>query len=84
MKVMQFAYYGWDSIHLPYKYTENYVAYTGTHDNDTMLGWLWSLSRRSAANCLLIVALRAIGAPVGRRAPCCARFLKRFGKRPHA
>ena len=42
MKVMQFAYYGWDSIHLPYKYTENYVAYTGTHDNDTMLGWLWS------------------------------------------
>ncbi len=42
MKVMQFAYYGWDSIHLPYKYTENYVAYTGTHDNDTMLGWLWA------------------------------------------
>lgn len=42
MKVMQFAYYGWDSIHLLYKYTENYVAYTGTHDNDTMLGWLWS------------------------------------------
>lgn len=42
MKVMQFAYYGWDSAHLPYKYTENYVAYTGTHDNDTMLGWLWA------------------------------------------
>lgn len=42
MKVMQFAYYGWDSVHLPYKYTENDVAYTGTHDNDTMLGWLWA------------------------------------------
>ena len=42
MKVLQFAYYGGDSVHLPYKYTENYVAYTGTHDNDTMLGWLWA------------------------------------------
>lgn len=42
MKVMQFAYYGADSVHLPYRYTEDYVAYTGTHDNDTMLGWLWA------------------------------------------
>ena len=25
--------------HFPENYKENFVAYTGTHDNDTVLGW---------------------------------------------
>ena len=24
---------------MPHNYNENFVAYTGTHDNDTLLGW---------------------------------------------
>ena len=43
MKVMQFGFTSPDSDHVPYKYTPNHIAYTGTHDNDTMLGWLWAI-----------------------------------------
>jgi 4-alpha-glucanotransferase len=41
MKVLQFAF-GDDAagrIYLPHTYPHNAVAYTGTHDNDTALGW---------------------------------------------
>ena len=42
MGVMQFAFIsGEDNPHLPHNYTKNTVAYTGTHDNTTILGWLW-------------------------------------------
>lgn len=41
MKVLQFAYASDETnVHLPHNYTENFVAYTGTHDNDTTTGWL--------------------------------------------
>lgn len=39
MKVLQFAFGGEDSTDLPHNYINNSVAYTGTHDNDTVLGW---------------------------------------------
>ena len=40
MKVLQFAFDSRESNdYLPYKYKENSVVYTGTHDNDTILGW---------------------------------------------
>lgn len=43
MKVLQFAYgYGAGNEYLPHNYTENSVCYTGTHDNQTLLGWLES------------------------------------------
>jgi 4-alpha-glucanotransferase len=40
MRILQFAF-GADSacIDLPHNYEANTVAYTGTHDNDTTLGW---------------------------------------------
>lgn len=42
MRVLQFAFLGDDeSCHLPHNYCENSVAYTGTHDNNTMLGHIW-------------------------------------------
>ena len=44
MKVLQFAF-GSDPANkdLPHNYTQNFVVYTGTHDNNTTLGWLKSL-----------------------------------------
>ena len=43
MKVLSFAFGGDDgNPHLPANYNENCVAYTGTHDNDTVLGWVRS------------------------------------------
>lgn len=44
MRVMQFGFLDDDSLHLPHFYPINSVAYTGTHDNDTTLGWLYKLN----------------------------------------
>ncbi len=42
MRVIQFAFDGDPhNIHLPHNYTPNTVAYTGTHDNNTLLGYIW-------------------------------------------
>lgn len=41
MKVLQFAFDAReDSDYLPYRYDRNCVVYTGTHDNDTIQGWM--------------------------------------------
>ncbi len=39
MKILQFAFSHVDSPHLPHRYESRTVVYTGTHDNDTALGW---------------------------------------------
>ena len=43
MKVIEFAFDARDtgnaSDYLPHNYTNNCVVYTGTHDNETLLGW---------------------------------------------
>lgn len=45
MKVLQFAFTAWgDSEYLPHRYDKNCVVYTGTHDNDTMLGLTRTMS----------------------------------------
>ena len=45
MRIIQFGFTPNDnSSHTPHNYPENSVAYTGTHDNDTLLGWLYSAS----------------------------------------
>ncbi len=41
MKVLQFAFDSReDSDYLPHNYPKNTVVYTGTHDNDTIMGWM--------------------------------------------
>jgi 4-alpha-glucanotransferase len=46
MKVLQFAFSGPDNHFLPHNYThDNWVVYTGTHDNDTSAGWWRSAPR---------------------------------------
>ncbi len=45
MRVLQFATPVCEpSVHLPHTYIENCVAYTGTHDNNTLLGALYEMS----------------------------------------
>lgn len=40
MRIMQFAFgEGADHVFLPHNYPARTVAYSGTHDNDTSLGW---------------------------------------------
>ena len=45
MKVLQFAFDSREeSDYLPHNYDKNCVVYTGTHDNDTVLGWFTTLN----------------------------------------
>lgn len=39
MKVLQFGFTGPDNPFMPHNYVPNCVAYTGTHDNNTAMGW---------------------------------------------
>ena len=48
---MRVAQFGFDdepdtAIHHPANYPPDVVAYTGTHDNDTTIGWFWGDNRR--------------------------------------
>lgn len=49
MKVLEFAFDSRDSgcanDYLPHNYPVNSVAYTGTHDNETLAGWWGSISK---------------------------------------
>ena len=50
MKILQFAFDSREeSDYLPHNYTNNSVVYTGTHDNDTTMGWYDSLNKRDKA-----------------------------------
>lgn len=40
MKVLQFAFGDYEDPYLPHNYdSQNWACYTGTHDNDTCIGW---------------------------------------------
>lgn len=48
MVVLQFAFGGdADNAYLPHNYSENAVVYSGTHDNDTTLGWYQNLDMKA-------------------------------------
>ncbi|MDH3999355.1 MAG: 4-alpha-glucanotransferase, partial [Desulfuromonadales bacterium] len=48
MKILQFAFdSGPDNPYLPRNHTTNSVVYTGTHDNNTTLGWWRGLDRHA-------------------------------------
>lgn len=49
MKVLQFAFDGNSrNPHLPHAHLPNDLVYTGTHDNDTTLGWLQNTANYNA------------------------------------
>lgn len=59
MKVMTFAFSGDPyNEHLPKYHTKNCVVYTGTHDNNTLLGWWAQASQQERNNALLALGIR--------------------------
>ena len=51
MKVIQFAFdTREDSDYLPHNYHQHCVVYTGTHDNDTVMGWMESAPEEAIKN----------------------------------
>jgi len=48
MKVLQFAFGGGaDNAYLPHNHKKNSIVYTGTHDNETTVGWYWNLDEHT-------------------------------------
>ncbi len=53
MKILQFAFGGErNSQFLPHTFSKNCVVYTGTHDNDTVIGWFEDASEVEQAHVL--------------------------------
>ena len=54
MKVATFGFGGGgdddENQHFPGSWTKNYVAYTGTHDNDTTIGWIKTMDKKTIAS----------------------------------
>ncbi|MCK4744193.1 MAG: 4-alpha-glucanotransferase [Sulfuriflexus sp.] len=50
MKILQFAFVeDYNNAYLPHQHEKDSVAYSGTHDNDTTLGWYRGLDSNSQA-----------------------------------
>ena len=53
MRVLQFGFLNeGESIHMPHCYPHNCIAYTGTHDNNTLLGYVWEMDPAQRARFL--------------------------------
>ncbi|XP_043722328.1 4-alpha-glucanotransferase, chloroplastic/amyloplastic isoform X2 [Telopea speciosissima] len=58
MAVLQFAFgSGSDNPHLPHNHEHDQVAYTGTHDNDTVRGWWENLKQEEKSTVLRYLSM---------------------------
>ena len=52
MKILEFAFDSREeSDYLPHKYPKKSIAYTGTHDNQTVVGWYKTLNKKDKTFC---------------------------------
>ncbi len=60
MKVLEFGFGdGAKNEHLPHNFaSSNCIVYTGTHDNDTLKGWVSSLNGKTIDHCLEYMQLK--------------------------
>ena len=62
MKIVQYAFDATETgENIPYNYTANSVVYTGTHDNDTVKGWVRSAPRDAARKAMEYIGIRRKG-----------------------
>jgi 4-alpha-glucanotransferase len=65
MKVVQFGFSSKGAhTHLPHRYEPTTIAYTGTHDNDTTLGWWKNASAAERAAAEAYTGAASAGGPV--------------------
>ncbi|MCA1625745.1 MAG: 4-alpha-glucanotransferase [Acidobacteria bacterium] len=75
MRILQFAFGGGTNNHdLPHNYIKNCVAYTGTHDNDTTVGWFNSQAGSGSTR---------DAEQIKREREFCLDYLKSDGKEIH-
>lgn len=78
IRVIQFGFEpDSDSTHLPHNYPQNCVAYLGTHDNNTLLGWLWEASENERKFALEYCGFEGDNwGEGGFKAPACRKIIE--------
>ncbi|MCM3873643.1 MAG: 4-alpha-glucanotransferase [Pyrinomonadaceae bacterium] len=75
MRILQFAFGGDPkNTDLPHNYVSNVAAYTGTHDNDTTVGWFRSVAGEGSTR---------TAAQIERERKFCLCYLNTMGKEIH-
>lgn len=76
MRVLQFGFGGdpKTSVDLPHNYVQNVVAYTGTHDNDTAVGWFNSVAGEGSMR---------TAAEIDQQRQFCLQYLNTSGEEIH-
>ncbi|HEY6119744.1 MAG TPA: 4-alpha-glucanotransferase, partial [Pyrinomonadaceae bacterium] len=75
MRILQFAFSSDTSnIDLPHNYHKNLVVYTGTHDNDTAVGWFQSVAGEGSTR---------TATQINRERKFCTRYLNTDGAEIH-
>jgi len=75
MRILQYAFGGDTNNHdLPHNYIKNSVAYTGTHDNDTTVGWFRSQAGAGSTR---------DDSQITREREFCLNYLKSDGREIH-
>lgn len=77
MRVVQFGFSGdRDNTHLPHNYPQNSVAYVGTHDNSTLLGWLWEADEKERRYLLDYCGFSGDWGEGGFQSPACRKIIE--------
>ncbi|MBO7254121.1 MAG: 4-alpha-glucanotransferase [Clostridia bacterium] len=78
MKIAQFGVWASDdSEHCPHNYPENCVAYTGTHDNDTLLGSIFAMDDEGRERALRYCSAEGVNwYEGGYYAPACRKIIE--------
>ncbi len=75
MRILQFAFGGdTKNTDLPHNYERNVAAYTGTHDNDTTVGWFSSVAGEGSTRTAV---------QIERERTFCLNYLNATGKEIH-
>ncbi|HEY9868083.1 MAG TPA: 4-alpha-glucanotransferase [Candidatus Obscuribacterales bacterium] len=74
MRILQFAFRDEENIDLPHNYVANTVVYTGTHDNDTAVGWFHSQAGKGSTRS---------AEQIERERAFCLEYLNTTGKEIH-
>ena len=75
MRVIQFGFMG-DDKHLPHSITEDCVAYTGTHDNTTLLAWLYELASEDRERALFYIGFEGDWTKGGPNSPIVKAWIR--------
>ena len=77
MRVLQFAFIdNADNLHLPHNIPKNTLAYTGTHDNDTTLGWFYNAQQWQRENAMKYCGFEGDWHEGGAKSPICRAMIR--------